>query len=72
MKFKKKEDQVLDASFLFRRGKNTQEKRYRDKLWSRDRRKDHLETAPPGDPSHIQLSNPDTVFDANKFLLTGA
>jgi hypothetical protein len=36
VKFKKKEDQVLDASFLFRRGKNTQEKRYRDKLWSRD------------------------------------
>jgi hypothetical protein len=24
-------------------------------------RKDHLETAPPGDPSHIQPPNPDTI-----------
>jgi hypothetical protein len=25
----------------------------------------------PGDPSHIQLPNPDTIVDANKCLLTG-
>jgi hypothetical protein len=35
-------------------------------VWSRD----HLETAPPGDPSHIQSPNPDTIVDANKDLLT--
>ena len=27
---------------------------------------------PPGDPSHIQLPNPDTIVDANKRLLTRA
>jgi hypothetical protein len=32
----------------------------------------HPETAPPGDPSHIQTLNPDTIADANKCLLTGA
>ena len=30
------------------------------------------ETAPPGDPSHKQPPNPDTMADANKSLLTGA
>jgi hypothetical protein len=39
-------------------------------VWSRDQRNDHLETAPPGDPSHIQPPNPDTIVDANKSLLT--
>jgi hypothetical protein len=29
-------------------------------------------TVPPGDPSLIQLPNPDTIVDANKCLLTGA
>jgi hypothetical protein len=33
---------------------------------------DHSETAPPGDPSHIQPPTPDTIVDANKILLTGA
>jgi hypothetical protein len=32
----------------------------------------HPETASPGDPSHIQLPNPDTIVDANKCLLIGA
>jgi hypothetical protein len=31
-----------------------------------------LETAPPGDPSHKQPPNPDTIADANKSLLKGA
>ena len=30
-----------------------------------------IETAPPGDPSHIQSQNPDTIVDVNKCLLTG-
>jgi hypothetical protein len=29
-------------------------------------------TCPPGDPSHIQSPNPDTIVDVNKYLLTGA
>jgi hypothetical protein len=30
---------------------------------------DHLVTDLPGDPSHLQSPNPDTVVDANKCLL---
>ena len=41
-------------------------------MWSRNRRKAHLETVLPGDPSHIQLPNPDTIVDANKCLLTNS
>ena len=41
-------------------------------MWRRDLRKDHPETATPGDPSHIQPPNPDTIVNANKSLLTGA
>jgi hypothetical protein len=44
-------------------------------LTQRDLREEgpsHPETAPPGDPSHIQSPNPDTIVDANKCLLTGA
>ena len=50
--------------------------KYGDKVWSKDWRKDwrndHPETAPPGDPSHKQTPNPDTIVDAKKCLLTGA
>jgi len=35
-------------------------------VWRRDLRKDHPETATPGDPSHIQPPNPDTIVNANK------
>ena len=35
-------------------------------------RKDHRETAPPGDTSHIQPPNSDNIADAKKCLLTGA
>ena len=40
--------------------------------WTRNSRKGHPETAPPGDPSHMQTPNPDTIADAKKCLLTGA
>jgi hypothetical protein len=37
MKLKKKEDQSVGASVLLRRGnKNTQRRKYGDKVWSRD------------------------------------
>jgi hypothetical protein len=31
--------------------------------------KGHPDTAPPGDPSHIQPPNPDDIVDAGKCLL---
>jgi hypothetical protein len=31
----------------------------------------HPETVPPGDPSHIQPPNPDTIAYARKIFLTG-
>ena len=61
MKLKKKD------LVLLRRGN-----KYGNKVWSRDWSKGHSETAPPGDPFHIQLPNPDTIMDVNKCLLTGA
>jgi hypothetical protein len=72
MKLKKKKDQSVDTSFLLRIGEqNIHGKSYRDKVWSWDRRMDYLKTAPPGDPSHQQLPNTDTIAYANKILLTG-
>ena len=41
------------------------------KVQSWDGRKDHPETAPPGDPSDIQPPNLDTIAYASKVLLTG-
>jgi hypothetical protein len=38
-------------------------------MWSRDWRNDHPETAPPGDPSHKQPPNSDTIADDIKFIL---
>jgi hypothetical protein len=62
----------VDTSIHFRREEqNTHERSYRDQVWSRDWRNDHLETDSPGDPSHLQSSNAGTDVDANKFFLTG-
>jgi len=68
MKLKEKEDQNVDPSV---KGKqNTHRKKYRDKEWSRDQRKVHAETAPPGDPSHMQPSNSVTIANGKKCLPT--
>jgi hypothetical protein len=57
----------VDTLVLFRRGEqNTHGRIYKDKVWSSDWKKDHAETAPPGDPSHIQSPNSDTIVDANQ------
>jgi hypothetical protein len=42
------------------------------KVWSRNWRKGHTKTVPPGDPSHIQPPNPDAIVDAWKCLLIEA
>jgi hypothetical protein len=69
MKIKKKEDQSVDTSYLLRRGnKLPMEGVTETKLGAE---MDHPETAPPGDPSHIQPPNPDTIAFASKILLTG-
>ena len=67
----KKEDQSVSDSVLLRGGTKYRSK-YGDKVWSRDWRKGHPETAPPVYPSHVQSTNPDVSVDADKCLLTGA
>jgi hypothetical protein len=58
---------------LSQKGENIHGRRYRHKVWSKDLRKGHSETVPPGDPSsHIQSPNPDTIVDSNKCLRTRA
>jgi hypothetical protein len=42
---------------------------YRDKVWSCDKRMDHLETAISRDPSHNQPPNDDTIAYTSKILL---
>jgi hypothetical protein len=44
---------------------------YRDKVWGWDERMDHLEIATPGDASHNQPPNADTIAYASKILLKG-
>jgi hypothetical protein len=53
-------------------GGETHGRSYREKLWSRNWINDHLETDSPGDPSHLQSPNPNTVVDTNKCLPRGA
>jgi hypothetical protein len=74
MKLKKKTDQSVNASVLLRRGNKTlKEGNMETKVWKRDWRKGHPETAPsPGDPFHKQSPNPDTIVDAKKCSLAGA
>jgi hypothetical protein len=77
IKLRKKKGQSVDSSILLRRGnKIITGWNMGDKLWSRDWRKVHPETFPPGGSSHIQTwkpnKNPDTISDAKKCLLTGA
>ena len=72
MKFKKNEDQSVDTVLLLRIGKkNTHGRSYRDKVWSCVERMDHLETAIPGDPSHNQPPNDDTIAHPSKRWLKG-
>jgi hypothetical protein len=67
---RRKTERSVDTLVLLRRGnKIPMGGGTERKLW---RRKGHPETAPPGDPSHMQLSNPDTVVEAIKCLLTEA
>ena len=50
------------------RDQNNHERSYRDKVCSKDERMDYPETTPPGDPSHNQPPNPDTIAFASKIF----
>jgi hypothetical protein len=50
---------------------NTLGRRYRDKVWSWDKKMDHVETAISRDPSHNQLPNADTIAYTSKIMLKG-
>jgi hypothetical protein len=69
----KKEDQSVDVSIFLRRenkiftGGNTE-----TKCRAETEGKVIQRLPSPGAPSHIQTSNPDTIVDDKKCLLTGA
>jgi len=46
--------------------------KYGENLWSRDWRKGHPKTAPPGDLDHIKPPNLDNIANAKKWMLTGS
>jgi hypothetical protein len=64
MKLKKKEDQSVDTMFLLRIRNKIPMKGVIETKFG----KDHPETAPPSDPSHEQLPNPDTIAYVSKIL----
>jgi hypothetical protein len=64
MKLKKKKGQSMYAFVLLRRGNKIF-------MGGNTETKCGIETAPPGDPSHIQSPNSDTIVVAKKSLLTG-
>jgi hypothetical protein len=69
MKLKKNEDQSMDTLPLLRIGNKTPMEGVRDKVWNREERMDHLETAISRDPSHNQPPNTDTIAYTSKILL---
>jgi hypothetical protein len=73
MKLKKKEDQSVDTSSLLRMGSKIPMEGITETKFGaeKEERKDHPETAPPGDPSHNQPPNADTIAYASKIFLTG-
>jgi hypothetical protein len=67
------EDQNVDASLLFRSvNKILTEGNIETKCGSETIQKGHPETAPPGDPSHMQPPNLDVIMDSGKCLLLEA
>jgi hypothetical protein len=70
MKLKKKENQSI--LILLRRSNKIPMKGVTETKCEAETEGYPPETAPPGDPFHIQLPNPNTNVDTNKILLTGA
>jgi hypothetical protein len=73
MKLKKNKDQSMNTSVLLRRGnKIPMEGDTETKCGAETEEKTIQILSHLGNPSHIQSSNPDTIVDANKCLLTEA
>ena len=73
MKLKKKTDQSVDTLLLLRMGNKMPMEGVTETKFGAETEgmTDHPETAPPGDPSHKQPPNLDTITYARKILLTG-
>ena len=71
MKFKKKEDQNVDASVLLRRENKTREE-IQGQIEEQGLKKRSTETASPGESPHIQPPNPSATADAKKYLMAGS
>ena len=70
MKLKKNEDQSVATLPLLRIGNNTPMEGITETNLELRWKEGPSRTAPPGDPSHIQPPNPDTIAYARKTLLT--
>jgi hypothetical protein len=68
----KKEDQSVDTLIILRRGNKLPMEGVTETKCGAETEGMTIQTAPPGDPSLIQSSIPDTIVGANKCLLTGA
>jgi hypothetical protein len=71
MKLKKNEGQSVDTLPLLKIGNKTPMEGVTETVWSCDKRMDHLETVIPGNPSHNQPPNADTIAYTSKILLKG-
>ena len=67
----KKEDQSVDILPLLRIGNKTTMEGVTETKFGAETEGMTIQTAPPGNPSHKQPPNPDTIAYARKILLTG-
>jgi hypothetical protein len=70
MKLKKKEDKSVDTSFLLRMGNKVPTEGISETKFGAEAEGRTIQIS-PGDPSHNQPPNPDTIAYASKILLTG-
>jgi hypothetical protein len=72
MKLKNKEDQSVDSSFLLRMGSKSPLEIVTETKFRAEVEGMAIYVLPhPGDPSHKQPPNPDSITYSNKILLTG-
>jgi hypothetical protein len=68
-KIKKKEDKSVDTSFLLRLGNKTPMKGVTETKFGAETKDGASRDSLPGDPSHIQPPNTDTIAYVSKILL---
>jgi hypothetical protein len=69
MKLKKKEDQSVGVSVLLRNGNKILMGANKETKCGAETEGKAIQTALPGDPSHIQSPNSDTIVDAKKYRM---